>query len=368
MDDSRYQLVDTIYGPGTVISWLLTICSAFISWTFNARHKRKDTITYDFIAALAYPTIAASHIVHQLLRLPAPFAEIVASRNDPNLLMIVVAIEAPLNICETFTAVAFLAFLVNVLLSSSNLSSTTSDTRKLKRTGLIHVVGMLCWAVESVMFAKTRNISYADRALERPYMYTRTPFMVTNWISLAINFVVWILLCAYRPTKTDPDLEVRGARVQDRMSQEKYFGQEEHAGHTRCTRQNCTKGGKGQCPRHSFSECSLSNILLYSALSYLPVAFMITVLNGVGAFGELHFSSKRSLLAKGFFFIPKSMASLSDLDQVVALIGGVITVAFSCWEAYKSTKIGDGFWKEKNHDTILLKQLEFSRRDGIATD
>ena len=63
MDTFRYQLVDSLYGPGIVGAWLLTLCAVLISWTLNASSRRKDTISIDFIAALLLPMVAASHLV-----------------------------------------------------------------------------------------------------------------------------------------------------------------------------------------------------------------------------------------------------------------------------------------------------------------
>ena len=81
MNNSRYQLVDSLYGPGTVGAWLLTLCAVLISWTLNMSSRRKDTISVDFIAALLLPLVAASHLVFQVVRLPVSVAEAITSQD-----------------------------------------------------------------------------------------------------------------------------------------------------------------------------------------------------------------------------------------------------------------------------------------------
>jgi hypothetical protein len=81
MDASRYQLVDSLYGPGTVGAWLLTLCAVLISWTLNASSRRKDTISVDFVAALLLPLIAAGHVVFQIIRLPVSVAEVITAQH-----------------------------------------------------------------------------------------------------------------------------------------------------------------------------------------------------------------------------------------------------------------------------------------------
>jgi hypothetical protein len=46
--------------------------------------------------------------------------------------------------------------------------------------------------------------------------------------------------------------------------------------------------------------------------------------------------SRHSLAWKLVFFVPESDTTVGELDQVVALAGGAATLAFSCYDAYKS--------------------------------
>jgi len=77
--DSRFQLVNSLYGPGTVGCWLLIICSVIVSWTLNPRQRKLDRITNDFIASLTFPCIASAHLAFLLYRLPGPLLEVLTS-------------------------------------------------------------------------------------------------------------------------------------------------------------------------------------------------------------------------------------------------------------------------------------------------
>jgi hypothetical protein len=134
MDTSRYQLVDSLYGPGTVGAWLLTLCAILISWTLNTSSRRKDTISVDFVGALLLPMVAASHLVFQVARLLFSVGETITAQNV-ELQKYASAMEAPLNICETFSIAA--------LLLAVFCGPWWSSDPKWKRLGLVLVAGLL---------------------------------------------------------------------------------------------------------------------------------------------------------------------------------------------------------------------------------
>jgi multidrug transporter EmrE-like cation transporter len=136
MDTSRYQLVDSLYGPGTVGAWLLTLCAILISWTLNTSSRRKDTSSVDFVGALLLPMVAVSHLVFQVARLPFSVAETITAQNV-ELQKYASAMEAPLNICETFSIAA--------LLLAVFCGPWWSSDPKWKRLGLVLVAGLLSW-------------------------------------------------------------------------------------------------------------------------------------------------------------------------------------------------------------------------------
>ena|ERR1700760_1888845 len=105
--EDRHQFVDSLYGPGTVRAWLLTLCTVFTSCTLNKRTQCNDTISIDFIGALLLPLVAASHLIFQIAHLPLPVAEVVTSTRL-EVQKTASALEALLNIYETFLLMALL--------------------------------------------------------------------------------------------------------------------------------------------------------------------------------------------------------------------------------------------------------------------
>lgn len=107
--DGRLAKVSSLYGPGTVGGWLFTLLSVLVTWTANPRSRRKDTITNDFIATLALPIISTMHLLHQI-RTSAHSVRSILTSQDLDSLQSAAAIEAPLNVCETFSAAVLVLF------------------------------------------------------------------------------------------------------------------------------------------------------------------------------------------------------------------------------------------------------------------
>ncbi|KAJ5654131.1 hypothetical protein N7490_001134 [Penicillium lividum] len=177
MNTSRYQLVDSLYGPGTVGAWLLTLCAILISWTLNTSSRRKDSISLDFIAGLLFPLIAAGHVIFQIIRLPVPVAEAITTQNV-EVQKYASALEAPLNICETFSMAA--------LLLAVCCGPWWGIDPHWKRLGLVLVVGLLSWGTENVMFvmATIRGVRVEDTTLSRPYLFLLSPLVASTWAFL----------------------------------------------------------------------------------------------------------------------------------------------------------------------------------------
>lgn len=95
----RYALVSGFYGPGVTICWYLTISSCFVKWL--AHPDRPGTVDNDFITALTIPIVAAGHLFMQLPNYPGPTDDI-ASTSDPDLVPYAAAIEASVVIVRCF--------------------------------------------------------------------------------------------------------------------------------------------------------------------------------------------------------------------------------------------------------------------------
>jgi len=95
----RFSSVFSLYGPGTVGSWLCIVASVFVSWTLNAESRRRDTISNDFIAMLSMALVAAGHVFYLLLHSQQSD---LFTNTSPEATLYASSVEAPLNVCETF--------------------------------------------------------------------------------------------------------------------------------------------------------------------------------------------------------------------------------------------------------------------------
>jgi hypothetical protein len=141
--DSRYMLVKSLYGPGTVWCWFLVTCSVLISWTLNPRQRKRDRLTNDFIACLTYPCIASAHLAFLLARLPSPLLNVLMS-TETEMFQQAAAVAAPLSVCETFSLFAFVLYTI------------TAWRLPIKRSILVLVVGLLSWTMVDGVFLSTK--------------------------------------------------------------------------------------------------------------------------------------------------------------------------------------------------------------------
>ena len=65
-----YKLASGLYGPGTIYCWYLLLISVIINWFFHEKDNtgyRRPGVSNDLLAALAYPTFAATDaLIHSL--------------------------------------------------------------------------------------------------------------------------------------------------------------------------------------------------------------------------------------------------------------------------------------------------------------
>jgi hypothetical protein len=65
-----YKLASGLYGPGTIYCWYLLLISVIINWFFHEKDDegyRRPGVSNDLLAALAYPTFAATDaLIHSL--------------------------------------------------------------------------------------------------------------------------------------------------------------------------------------------------------------------------------------------------------------------------------------------------------------
>jgi hypothetical protein len=122
-------------------------------------------------------------------KLPYSVVETITSA-DAELRKYASAIEAPLNICETFSMVALAAAIC--------CGPWWDSDPKLGRLSAILATGLLSWGTENLMFAMAtlRGVKASDATLSRPYLFFMTTLVASTWgflvLCMLIGGMVWI--------------------------------------------------------------------------------------------------------------------------------------------------------------------------------
>jgi hypothetical protein len=321
MSESRYQLVESLYGPGTAAGWLLTICSVLVSWLFNPRLRKFDHITNDFIATLTLPVIASAHVIFQLLRLPATPLEVFTSL-APEMVQRAAAIAAPLNICQTFSMFALALFAISAW------------RLQVKRAALIFVAGVFSWATVNAVFLASQASPPQHTVLGNQDSYPTVISVVhrtdahqqrnlemthSDKFALGIGlgagifgllmFTLPVLLLVRRKVGTDSSLATN--QETDSSQQRIILSVPVFS--------------------RSIKRAWMKSTAFISGLS-TPIAFGVAILMSTGVLTDEGFTLKYQP-----FFIPKTNTSMRSLDQLVALAGGGITFLFSVFDAVTET-------------------------------
>ncbi|KAF4338639.1 acetyl hydrolase [Fusarium beomiforme] len=285
----RWALVSSLYGPGTFWSWFCIVASVFISWTINPSTKRSGSITNDLIAALTLPVVAAADALYQLAKYDRPDRPRLLQSHLPEDIQLVAALEAPLAICEVYVVLAMF------------LHSTASRKYQWKRMALIAVSTIICFSPELVVFFSYPHLSVSMSAFARPFLF--------NFV-LALGFISGIMAIM-----TGISL-IRTAVV--------------------ALYRKASPPSNGR--QHLTTFENRSNLL-----AGILIALVITTVKSGYAGNTQYFAAQiLGIHTRILRFAPQSNVPITDLDQIVALAGGVITLLFSIYDAAKVWRMKSG--------------------------
>jgi hypothetical protein len=148
----RLQQVSTLYGPGTFGGWLFTLASVLVAWTADARAKNRDTITNDLLATLTLPVIASLYLLFRVHQFPGTIEDLITNRAEGTL-QCSAAIEAPLNVCETYLALAI------------TLVGIAKWYGHRKRALCAFIVSVLCFSTEIILLVGARTLRFLQSPL-----------------------------------------------------------------------------------------------------------------------------------------------------------------------------------------------------------
>jgi hypothetical protein len=287
---STYILVDSLYGPGTVITWLLTMISVLIDWTLNKSMRHDDIVNFNLIASFILPIVSTGHLTYQITRYPAPVPQIITSISFDDRAM-VAALEAPLNICETFPWCSLILVLPCM--------SWRSGLARKSCFWMVTNVGLLSWTTETILNSRTtaKGIKIQDTTLSRPYVFLFTLIIVASWTFIIGCFVI-----------------VGGSKAIHIL-------------------RKCLLPARGSHVRSSENAVPMVSIGVVTGV-YMPVSFIV-FFYAMAAQGEDFWSTAKHL---GVFFFPKSQESLASLDQAVALGTGIATILYLVKSMYESQR------------------------------
>ncbi|KAL9572061.1 hypothetical protein ACKAV7_003778 [Fusarium commune] len=329
----RFSLVASFYGPGNIASWLCMVASVLNTWCLNAQYRRKDSISADLVVVLAVPGVAAGHAIYMLFFGNANHESIqhLFTSADPEVVMHAAAAEAALDVCETFSAIAVLLVFVSMFFGH------------LKRTLVVVTVGLLAFSTEVVVFLQTRGVSVSDTNLTRPFLFNFFEVMVSLvvfvavWLTVFSILIIWLRLriimepeeqIELESADTDLEMEVRAAlrgQAMDIDSAVRWENQQQSARALHFTEAEARDGDP-------------MRYLTLISIFFVPLTFFTSLGTPLGVFGETSFIPSPNWGAAALFFVPRSTTNITELDQMVSLCVGIITLLFSLWEAFKSQK------------------------------
>ena len=360
----RLALVSSLYGPGTIACWYLTALSVLVSWLLHPQKRTSGSIDVDLIAVLTLPAVAAGHLFSQVRGfLSEDNIMSTGSNADWKYRQSVAAIEASLNVTETFMAISAILLIV------------ASWAICFRRVIFVSSVALLCLAVECfVHFSKIRDFGLQyrrsdvsgvmDTTFSRLFIADFASLVIAILVTLSVSGLIStaIAFCMYSQSRTTSSTSRQDVeRVNDIASRERT----PNTSTVEVTRSSETILGI-RLPRRS-EDFSIRSITFVSTLM-LPVTFVLSLLPTIWhsmnsphvvtatmPFWQTlnHYASR---FARDFF--PRSAYSITDLDQVVATAAGATVLAFS---VYSVAKARYKIWSVKRPPPSASTGTELSR-------
>jgi hypothetical protein len=320
-----YSLVSSLYGPGATVCWYLTVLSCLASWTLHPKKRVSGSIDPDFVALLTFPTVAAGHLISQVYGFPGSNNEMIITE-DPTLLKLVVAIEASLNIAETYMPICVVLFLIAI------------GFKCIKRALSLALTGLFCLSAEGYLFLSIPNKFHTIRSLSRPFLINFAgifiAIVVLLIVLLAITVGLTIMFYVRRPGSTNAgDVE-----PEESIELESVAGPESVVGTENVAELEARLLLEINAYRPAFLDSRHANLISLLALIFLPFSALgsgfpgIFYIFSVPASGLLSWlQAAGSRLIRSIF--PRTNVSIKELDQAVAILAGGTVLGFSLYSA-----------------------------------
>ena len=343
-----YAQVSSLYGPGTIGCWYLTLLSILISWSLHPQYQKSGTIDTDIIAALTLPAVAAGHLISQIGKF---------SGNN-NLPQRVAAMEAPHAIVEIFMQISPYFVII------------AAQKHCIQRALLMASIGLLCVGAEfhSALLRSaypdlgTNLHTSADQVVyprfwSAYYLHMPAKLVVFPVIG-SITFLVGLIVqanfmldpipvpeikvdmtkaLASRPDwrsdpSIDPSLTVLG-------NESVHFGNKVYEFVYReniAQQQEKLRDKALSVNKNVLRSNRRSLYITYVSAVIQTIAFCLYIFPSAVFSVQMHGFTHGMTMWSRLTFFPRTACSITDLDQVVALTAGATVLAFTVYSVVKS--------------------------------
>ena len=280
--------------------WYLTALGCWMSFGLDLRKRKLDFITADFVATLAFPTIAAAHLISQVRAFPKYQPDL----PDDTMVQYAASIEASLMAIDAYLALGSSLFILAAVFQCST------------RGCLLAAVGVFCISAECYMNNSRSVRQTVKYSFERTHFVDYARFLTSvvgvGLLCLILALSLLILFRVMRPTAVQ-------ARTSDRET-------------------GPTQSDIDRSPRedHYSSWSTLFSLWLLpgSLISWLiPLSLGGEFTNLPSQFLPLVRSAAARISSE---LVPGSNTYIKELDQAAAIFAGAAVFGFSLYSTADS--------------------------------
>ncbi len=357
--------VDSLYGPGTVIGWYLTLLACITSWTLHPEKKKRDSIDADLIVSLTPPVLAVFHLLSQISRLSRQndsYAQITGT-SDPRQAT-ADAIEAPLVIIEAFMNITVLMFMI------------AAWSIAIRRAIVVGIAGLVCFAADWYVNTSTVNLTGLNRLFARNFVADSAMALIAISVILGLLLLTTLALATYflHDRHREHELNLRQLESEN-LRLELHL--EAHVQNNASTMHPDLSSIRMERIRRDSRAMKSMTVV---TMLYLPLTLMASLMSfsfPAGLFNEWYPTTPRlptrsdqlpyrlSAPSVKEWLIPRSPSSLRDLDQKAALLGGLTALAFSI---YSTLAIRIRHWLKAQRRERRLREQDNVRLRRLLLD
>ncbi|VUC25246.1 unnamed protein product [Clonostachys rosea] len=360
-DEDLYKLVSGFYGPGSIGCWYLLVISVLISWVFDPRCRFR--VTKDLIAAVIYPTVAAGHLLIQIVNFPTSGVQYMivnllnliwreydgpvklgekssrylyppdlASQERDEVYPLVASINSSLRVVDNFT------YLALMVLICTWPKKNYAEAQLRHRLSLLLVVGgslIWSWHAELVLLIKF----YSSASYKRPHVFLLSFFKHLSVALWAFSWAVVLFL-----TTTGAKAAIKNIlRIRRRHPAPL---QDIHQHWAKWTKSMQEVRDGGNLP----TILDVSKVLLRRALIFIAILAIVVTYLGIGVWYSIRFPT--------LLFFPPVSSSLMELDQAAALAGGLFNLGLTLHGIFSEGIYGRIWGAVIKYGGMLIRPVE----------